>query len=113
LLETWQDLARSDEVFFGAFIGDDLAGAISYQIHDAVLDVHRVMVHPNFFRRGVARALVEFVEAREPGVQRVIVSTGKRNEPAVNLYLKLGFRAVNDIEVVPGLWITNLEKILR
>jgi ribosomal protein S18 acetylase RimI-like enzyme len=112
LLETWQDLAQSGEVFFGVLIGDDLAGVISYQIQDAVLDIHRVMVHPSFFRRGIGRALVEFVQARESDVQRVIVSTGTRNEPAVNLYLKLGFRAVDDLEVIPGLWITHFEKIL-
>jgi ribosomal protein S18 acetylase RimI-like enzyme len=113
LLETWQELAESGEVFFGAFSGDALAGAISYKLHGTVLDVHRVMVDPDFFRRGIARALVEFVESQEPDAKRAIVSTGKQNAPAVSLYLKLGFRAVGDLEVAPGLWITRFEKLLR
>lgn len=112
MLETWQDLAGSGETFFGAFIGKNLAGVISYRLENAVLDIHRVMVHLDFFRRGIAKTLVGFVEAREHGVRRVIVSTGKRNEPAVSLYLKLGFRAVGDLEVVPGLWVTRFEKLL-
>ncbi len=112
LLETWQDLARSGELFFGAFIGEDLAGAISYKVENAVLDIHRVMVHPDYFRRGIARALIGFVESRELGVERVIVSTATRNQPAVKLYLKLGFSATSSLEVVPKLWITRFEKIL-
>ncbi len=113
LLETWQDLAQSGELFFGAFIGEDLAGVISYKLQDAVLDIHRVMVHPHFFRRGIAQKLVGFVQAREPEAQRVIVSTGTRNHPAVALYLKLEFRVLDNLEVVPELWITRFEKILR
>jgi ribosomal protein S18 acetylase RimI-like enzyme len=112
LLETWQDLAESGETFFGAFVGHDLAGAISYKLQDAVLDIHRVMVHPDYFRRGIAQKLVGFVQAREQDVKRVIVSTGTRNHPAVALYLKLGFRVLGDVEIVPGLWITRFEKIL-
>jgi ribosomal protein S18 acetylase RimI-like enzyme len=112
LLETWQDLAQSGELFFGAFIGENLAGAISYKVENAVLDIHRVMVHPGFFRRGIAQTLVEFVQAREAGVERVIVSTATRNQPAVKLYLKLGFVVASNLEVVPKLWITRFEKIL-
>lgn len=110
MLETWQDLAACAETFFGAFVGENLVGVVSYRLEDTVLDVHRVMVRPSFFRRGIARALVEFAMAREDGVRCVIVSTGTRNSPAVNLYLKLGFRAMDDLEVEPGLWITRFEK---
>ncbi len=113
LLETWQDLAESGELFFGAFSGNDLAGVISYKLQDAVLDIHRVMVHPDYFRHGIAQKLVGFVETREPDAKRVIVSTGTRNHPAVALYLKLEFRVLDNLEVVPGLWITHLEKVLH
>jgi ribosomal protein S18 acetylase RimI-like enzyme len=113
LLETWQDLAQSGELFFGVLKGHDLAGAISYKVENAVLDIHRVMVHPDYFRRGIAQKLVGFVQAREQDVKRVIVSTGTRNHPAVALYLKLEFRVLDEVEVVPGLWITRFEKILR
>ena len=112
MLETRRELAESGEIFFGAFDGDRLTGAISYRLDDAVLDVHRVMVDPDFFRRGIAQMLVEFVLAREPSAERAIVSTGERNAPAVSLYLKLGFRAVDVLMVAPGLWIARFEKRL-
>ena len=38
-----------------------------------------------------------------------VVSTGAANAPAVALYRKLGFDAVGDEEVVPGLTVTHFE----
>lgn len=110
LHETPEALRTCGETFLGAVVEGVLAGAVSYRVDGAVLDLHRVMVHPDFFRRGLARRLVGAAEAAAPGAARVVVSTGSLNVPAQRLYEGLGFREVGEREVAPGLRVTTFEK---
>src|SRR3954451_20299808 len=58
LKETLEQLQQSREQFYGAFIDGTLAGVIAYQIDGDVLDIYRMMVHPDYFRRGITSALL-------------------------------------------------------
>jgi len=112
LKDTIDSLKECGEIFYGYFIEDILAGIVSYKIIEDVLDIHRVAVHPCFFKRGIAGKLVDFVEGINSGINKVVVCTGKKNIPAVSLYLKKGYKKMNDIEVSKGIYITEFEKIL-
>lgn len=109
LFETAEDLQVSGEIFYGFFVDEQLAGAIAYKMEDTLLDIHRMMVHPDFFRRGIARQLLELVLAI-PDIQRVIVMTGAANEPAKKLYMSFGFTEIAQEMVVEGLMISRFEK---
>lgn len=111
LQEDLEALQSSDEIFYGYWLDGELAGAISYKREGEVLDIYRLVVHPGYFRRGIGKALVSFVEGVEEGIERIIVSTGSRNAPAKRLYEGLGFSEVGVKEVIPGLWITLFEKV--
>jgi ribosomal protein S18 acetylase RimI-like enzyme len=52
-----------------------------------------IRVHPDFRRRGVARALLAFAEsrARAAGRRRMIVETQDINVPACRLYVRAGY----------------------
>ena len=76
LYETLEALQQSTETFYGYVLDGRLAGAISYKRERNLLDIYRMMVHPDYFRRGIARALLQFVERCEPDVIRMTVSTG-------------------------------------
>lgn len=54
--------------------------------------------------------LLKEVEEVNKDMAVLKVSTGKENNPARGLYLKNDFEWVGDIEVVPGLYISNFEK---
>ena len=110
LREGLETLQKSGETFYGYWIDEKLAGAIAYKREGKVLDIYRLVVHPNYFRRGIGKALVSFVEGVEEGIERIIVSTGSKNLPAKKLYEGLGFREIGEKEVIPGLWITLFEK---
>ena len=112
LHETLEALQQSTEIFYGYFLSSQLAGAVSYKREGDLLDIYRMMVHPDFFRRGIARSLLQFVEGREPGIRRFIVSTGSLNTPARTLYERQGFTATSEEKIVPRLWITHFEKAL-
>ena len=112
LHETLEALQQSTETFYGYLLDGQLAGAVSYKREGDLLDVYRVMVHPDYFRRGIARALLQFVEGCEPGIKRIIVSTGSLNAPARTLYEREGFRATSEEESISCLRITHFEKWL-
>lgn len=110
LKDTIESLKECDEIFYGYYINDVLAGIISYKIIENFLDIHRVAIHPNFFRRGIAGKLVSFVEGLNSSINKIVVCTGKKNLPAVNLYFKNGYRKIKDIEVSKGFYLTQFEK---
>ncbi|MEH7353303.1 GNAT family N-acetyltransferase [Neobacillus drentensis] len=110
LKETLEELTVCGESFLGYFEGEILAGAISYTIDGEVLTICRMVVHPNHFRKGIAQKLLTTVEELNKENAVLNVSTGKENNPAKGLYLKNGYKLVGDLEVVPGLFISNFEK---
>lgn len=112
LRDTADTLGRHGETFHGRFSGERLVGAVSYKKEDGVVDIHRLMVHPDHFRRGVARSLMRYVEQIAGTAGRIIVSTGTKNAPAVRLYRSVGFEERRETEAALGLRLTSFEKIL-
>ncbi|TWT27498.1 GNAT family N-acetyltransferase [Planomicrobium sp. CPCC 101110] len=106
LKESVEDIRKSDETFFGYFDGH-LIGFISYKQKNKLIDIHRLVVHPDFFRQGIAKKLIGFLVLKFPGHQ-FIVSTGQENVPAKKLYAFFGFVEQNSFEVAPGIWCTKL-----
>jgi ribosomal protein S18 acetylase RimI-like enzyme len=113
LKDTIDSLTYCDEIFYGYYIEETLAGIISYKImEDYILDIHRVAIHPRFFRSGIAGKLIKYIEGLEAKINKVEVCTGKKNIPAINLYLKNGYIKVEDIEIGDGVYLTMFRKSL-
>lgn len=110
LKDTIASLNLCDEIFYGYYINGVLVGIISYKVINKVLDIHRVAIHPLYFRRGIAIKLISYIEELENSIERVKVCTGKVNLPAVSLYLKNGFKKIKDIEICKGFYVTQFEK---
>lgn len=104
LMETREMLKRSTEVFYGCVDEDyELMGAIAVEEESpGQLTITRMMVGPDYFRRGIASSLLEYVFDHYSGMKQYIVSTGKLNKPAVSLYSKHGFVPAGLEEVAPG-----------
>ncbi len=112
LKDTIESLEACDEVFYGYHVNEVLAGIVSFKIIENVLDIHRLAVHPQFFRMGVANKLINFIEGLENNINKIVVCTGKENLPAVNLYLKNGYKKTKDIEISKDIYITEFTKVL-
>ena len=80
-----------DEEFYGYHIDDAIAGIMSYKIIEKVLDIYRLAIHPKYFRRGIAGKLIKFSETIDESIKKIVVYTGKKNKPAIKLYLLNGF----------------------
>ena len=112
MLDTPETLAACGESFVGCFeAGGRLVGAVSYKLFDegGTLDIHRMMVHPDRFRFGIASRLLASVLTL-PGLRKAIVSTGTANAPAVALYERHGFRPTGLVDIAPDVTITQFEK---
>ena len=95
----------------GYFVDDILAGGLSYAVVDSTLDISLLVVHPDYFRRGIGKALVEYVETIE-GINKLIVSTGALNTPARRLYEQLEYLLVEEVLLMEGLTVSRYEKWL-
>ncbi|PAE18561.1 GNAT family N-acetyltransferase [Bacillus sp. 7504-2] len=91
LKETLAQLKQCGEAFIGYFIDEELVGVLSFKIVKDVIDLHRVMVHPAYFRKGIAKQMVEYIEKKWESRPMMIVSTGAKNLPAIKFYSRLGF----------------------
>jgi ribosomal protein S18 acetylase RimI-like enzyme len=113
LRETLDELRECGETFAGALVDGRLVGAVSWRLVGDTLDIHRLVVDPDWFRRGVGSTLVRAALAAAPSAERAIVQTGAQNGPATALYAAEGFEQLDEIEVAPGLRVARFGKDLR
>ncbi|UHA74740.1 GNAT family N-acetyltransferase [Paenibacillus sp. 481] len=110
LMETEHQLASVQETFHGWWQDNQLVGAVSYvEVKAGVIDIYRLMVHPDYFRRKIGSTLLDFV-LELPDIDTHYIATGVRNEPALELYKRKGFSIVEDQEIAPGVWLRHLER---
>ena len=112
LRETLEELRTCGEEFLGSLVEGQLVGAISWRFGADTIDIHRLVVHPAHFRRGIATALVRGTLEIEPTAKRAIVQTGAQNAPAAALYQREGFEQIEEFEV-GGLRVSRFAKRLR
>ena len=111
LRDTVEALQQCGETFFGYYLNGELCGAISIKTAKCVIDIHRLMVHPKHFRKGIAKKLLDFVENNnKEKFETIIVSTGTKNAPAVDFYLKNGFSKTGEKRVTERLSLTSFNK---
>lgn len=111
LKDTVNTLKQCGETFFGYYINEELCAAISLKVIDNEVDIHRLIVHPDHFRKGIAQKLLTFIE-RQFDKRIIIVATGSKNKPAITLYKKNGFRITKEVQVNEHLSLTYFEKKL-
>jgi len=75
--------------------------------------IHRLMVHPNYEGKGVARSLIEFLEklAKENGYTAIRLDVFSENTRAVNFYKKQGYRVSGKVNFRKGEFLC-CEKII-
>ena len=111
LKDTVYTLQHCGETFFGYYENEELCGVISIQIDDDDVDIHRLIVHPNHFRKGIAQLLLNFIETNFQ-IETIKVATGSKNIPAVSFYKKNGFQNIKEVIVNEQLSLTFFEKKL-
>lgn len=112
LMDTVDSIMTSEEIFIGYRLDHEWAGFLSYSVEKDTMEICRLVVHPQHFRKGIGGKLIEASFALASG-KKIIVSTGSENQPALNLYKRFGFVIINEIEVAPGIFLSLLEKTVE
>ncbi|TVX92679.1 GNAT family N-acetyltransferase [Paenibacillus agilis] len=110
LKDTVETLMASNETFKGYYVEGELTAFISYIDEGQLIDICRLVVHPDHFRKGIAKKLVAHIIDDIAKNKKVIVSTGAKNTPAKQLYKQCGFQEMKEIEVAPHMFITSFER---
>jgi GNAT superfamily N-acetyltransferase len=95
----------------GAFVVDQREepeyAAVAWRLVDAPVGVvHRLMIHPDCRRRGLARHLMAFAEiaARRAGCRAIRLDAFTGNAPSLRLYEALGYMDVGQVRFRKGLF---------
>lgn len=110
LYDTIFDIQNCNEIFYGYFIDGTLAGFISFLYEDDVVDIHRLVVSPKYFHRGIATTLLQHLFQLHEETTPYIVQTGKKNIPAIALYKKHNFIETKEFALPDGLVLVQLKK---
>ena len=86
-----------------------IIGGIRYQYDDGVVEVGRLMVHPDYRQQGLARKLLVFVDEQCSQDRRVLYTCTK-SWINIKLYTKMGYKAVREIQDETGLSFVYMEK---
>jgi GNAT superfamily N-acetyltransferase len=113
LRDTVKSLQKCGESFWGYRDDDegDLIGAISFvQEREAHYTICRMMVHPDFLRRGIGSLLMKHLLLGPPKFVTWTVTAEIRNLPALSLYESFGFIRSDTFEPIPGVTMQRLER---
>ena len=91
IFETVDQLRRLPLRMLAAVVDGTIVGFVGFSHVDRVVDIDRLAVDPDKFRRGIARALLAGLHDMAPDAT-FVVSTPSANAPAVSLYESLGYR---------------------
>lgn len=89
----YDDLEELHKWLFQAFHEGRRVGFAFAEIYKGEFKLDKLYIHPDVQRRGVGGLLIEHVAelARKQGYPCVILQVNKRNEKAINSYMKYGF----------------------
>ena len=90
LLRTAANIQVATSKFLGLRIGSELAAIVEYTNNGANLSIDSLVVHPLFFRRGLASQLLQSLLGTH-AYRTADVETAAANLPAITLYNKFGF----------------------
>jgi ribosomal protein S18 acetylase RimI-like enzyme len=113
LQETAEDIQKEGEHFLGFWQNGKLVGVLSFAVGPQGVEIGRMIVHPGYFRRGIASRLLHAVEAWVSPGQTLIVSTAEKNTPAVKLYEKYGYQLRRRTTLPNGIVLVQLAKVIR
>jgi ribosomal protein S18 acetylase RimI-like enzyme len=104
-----ESYVESDNAFFGYLKNEELAGIVEINHNNSFTHIQSLVVHPKFFRQGIAKELMEFV-LNSFDSKLFIVETGVENGPATELYRKFNFKEVNQWDTNHGVRKIKFEK---
>lgn len=103
-----EELAASH--FLKATLEGALIGSVRARLVGGSCEIGRLIVHPDFQRRGLGGLLMTAIEQAFPAADRYELFTGSLSEGNIRLYQSLGYRRTRLHEVSARLTLVYMEK---
>jgi GNAT superfamily N-acetyltransferase len=112
LLETLEELRSqfAAKRFLKALSDGRIIGSVRGVQREATCFVERLIVHPDYRRRGIGMALLQQLEAAHPDAGRFELFTGQRSATNIRLYERVGYRAFRHELINEKLTMVFLQK---
>jgi GNAT superfamily N-acetyltransferase len=107
--EIQEEFAKS--VFLAAYRGAQIIGSVRALLEADTCKIGRLMVHPDYRRKGTGTLLMKSIEASFPDAKRFELFTGTKSIDNVGLYTKLGYREYHQQDISPKVRLVFMEKI--
>ena len=93
LTQSLEDLRASyaSAVFLKACSGERIVGSVRAEMSGDTCRIGRLIVHPDFQRRGIGTRLMEQIEAKFAQADRYELFTGHKSFGNIRLYQRLGY----------------------
>ena len=91
LKRTLQEFVNSNSEFYGVVRENKILAIVEISRQENVTDIDSLVVHPEYFRQGLGKQLMNFVLNTFKS-ETFTIETGLENKPATNLYEQLGFQ---------------------
>ncbi len=112
LLDTLDDLtgAFGSRQFLKADDGGRIVGSVRAFQDGETCHVERLIVHPQWRRRGIGTSLLGCVETLFPAARRFELFTGHKSHDNVRLYERVGYRECRRLRVNEKVALVFMEK---
>ena len=94
LTQTREDIKKEfhKAIFLKVCNAGKIIGSVRALQHNDTCKIGRLIVHPDFRRKGAGTQLMAAIEAQFPAAQRFELFTGSRSTGNVRLYERLGYQ---------------------
>lgn len=100
--DNWVTLKMTD-------CNDKIVGAIRYRKDGDIIEVGRIMVHPDYRLRGFAQQLISEVDKACPDITKELYTCTK-SWTNIKLYEKMGYKAYKEVTEASGLSFVYMRK---
>ena len=112
LTQTLEEIREEFEskVFLKAMHEGRIIGSVRASTEGETCLIGRLIVHPDFQRRGIGAKLMERIESHFSEAGRFELFTGDRSENNIRLYRRLGYREIKRKKLTDKVILVFMEK---
>lgn len=98
-------------IFIKAIVGARIIGSVRASLDSDTCKIGRLIVHPEYQRKGIGSLLIQNIESQFPNTKRSELFTGTKSVDNIRLYRKLGYVECSQKDLSPKVCIVFMEKI--
>ena len=100
-----------ESIVIKAIVGAKIIGSVRASLDSDLCKIGRLIVHPEYQRKGIGSLLMQNIESQFPNAKRFELFTGTKSIDNIRLYRKLGYVECRQQDLSPKVRVVFMEKI--